>query len=124
MEEDSILNTIKGMLGIEGDDAGFDQEILLNINTVLSYLYQIGVGDEPKHIFGSSETWTDLFDDSPELIDLIKSYIFMKVRLLFDPPSSSFVLNSLSEQIDEIQWRIYTQAEGVFDGNDQKPDEL
>lgn len=123
MEEDSILNTIKGMLGIEGDDTGFDQEILLNINTVLSYLYQIGVGLEPKHICGSEETWFDLFDDTPDLIDLIKSYIFMKVRLVFDPPSSSFVLNSLGEQIDEIQWRIYTQAEGVFDGSDSKPDE-
>lgn len=120
MEEDSILKSIKGFLGIQEEDEDFDQDILLHINTMLSTLYQIGVGDESKHVFGSEETWADLFYDVPELIDLIKEFIFLKTRLLFDPPSSSFVLNALAEQVDEAQWRIHIQAEGAFN-NDSDP---
>lgn len=124
MEEDSILKSIKGFLGIQEEDNGFDQDILLHINTMLSNLYQLGVGDESKHIFGAEETWTDLFYDNLELIDLIKEYIFLKTKLMFDPPSSSFVLNALAEQADEVQWRIHIQAEGVFDNDcDTKSDE-
>lgn len=123
MEEDSILNSIKGMLGIQGEDDGFDQEILININTVLSFLYQIGVG-EPKHILGAEETWNDIFQDDSDLIDLIKSYTFLRVRVIFDPPSSSYVLNSYIEQIDELEWRIHIQAEGGFDNDsDTESDE-
>lgn len=124
MEEDSILKSIKGFLGIQEEDNGFDQDILLHINTMLSNLYQLGVGDESKHIFGAEETWTDLFYDNLELIDLIKEYIFLKTKLMFDPPSSSFVLNALAEQVDEVQWRIHIQAEGAFDNDcDTKSDE-
>lgn len=124
MEEDSIFKSIKGFLGIQEEDNGFDQDILLHINTMLSNLYQLGVGDESKHIFGAEETWTDLFYDNLELIDLIKEYIFLKTKLMFDPPSSSFVLNALAEQADEVQWRIHIQAEGVFDNDcDTKSDE-
>lgn len=124
MEEDSILKSIKGFLGIQEEDNDFDQDVLLHVNTMLSNLYQIGVGEEPKHIFSDEETWTDLFSNEPELIDLIKEYIFLKTKLLFDPPSSSFVLNALSEQINEVQWRINMQTEGAFNNDsDTKSDD-
>lgn len=123
MEEDSILNTIKSMLGIEEHDDGFDTDLIVFINTVLSTLYQIGVSGS-YYITDSSDTWNDVFKDSMDLIDLIKPYIYMRVKVMFDPPSNSFVLTSMNEQIKEVEWRIYMQAEGVFDdGEKQKPDD-
>lgn len=117
MEEDSILNSIKGFLGIQEEDHDFDQDILLHINTMLSTLYQLGVGDETKHIFGEEETWLDLFEENLDYIGLIKDYVFIRTKILFDPPSSSFVLNALQEQADELQWRINIQTEGAFNND-------
>lgn len=117
MEEDSILDSIKGFLGIQEEDKCFDQDIILHINAMLSTLYQIGVGDEPKRIVDGTESWLDLFSLEEDYLGLIKDYIFIKTRILFDPPSSSFVLNALTEQADEMQWRIHMQAEGEFDND-------
>lgn len=117
MEEDSILNTIKSMLGIEEHDDGFDNDIIVFTNTVLSTLYQIGVSGN-SYITDNNDTWNDIFADSLDLLDFIKTYIYMKVKVMFDPPSSSFVLTSLNEQIDELEWRIYIQAEEVPNNDD------
>lgn len=120
MEENSILVSIKKMLGIDRDCEAFDQELIIFINSVFSTLYQIGFDSSKDYrIQSKDEEWTDILDDDMDLIDLIKPYIYMKVRMLFDPPTSSFVLESLKNQISEYEWRIQiqTKSEGGFDFN-------
>lgn len=111
---DSILVSIKKMLGIDKDYDAFDVDVLININTIMSVLYQLGV-DSAKdfRVNGIDESWSDLSDD-PILLDLIKDYIYLRVRILFDPPNNSFLLSSISDQIKEFEWRINIQAEGGF----------
>lgn len=112
--EDSILNSVKKALGIADTLKAFDQDILMNINSVFSVLYQIGVqsSNDIYRIENSETTWSDLFGDNPVLMDMIKTYTYIKVRILFDPPSSSFVLDSLKTQAQELEWRINIEAEG------------
>lgn len=114
--DESILISIKKMLGIDKCCDAFNEELVIFINSVFSTLYQIGFNPAKDYrIQGDDETWTDILDDDADLVDLIKPYIYMKVRLLFDPPTSSFVLTSLENQIKEYEWRIQTQSEGTFD---------
>lgn len=111
--EDSILFSVKKLLGIADQDTAFDQDILININATFSTLYQIGVGKEDEHyvVLGEKDTWKEVFKDRLDLVDFIKLYTYLKVRLVFDPPTSSFVLDSLKKQVDELEWRIQIQAE-------------
>lgn len=114
--DDTILGTIKNLLGLPKEDNSFDQDLMININTVFGILYQIGVGSENSfYLTDSSTKWTEMFKDYIPLIDMIKNYTYMKVRLYFDPPSSSFVLDSLGKQIKELEWRIQIQVEGAFE---------
>lgn len=109
--EEKILDTIKDMLGISKDDSAFDNDILVNINSAFSTLYQIGVGDDGHYfLLNGSEKWEDVFIES-DLIDFIKLYTFMKVRIVFDPPTNSSVLQALIEQMKEIEYRILLQAD-------------
>lgn len=114
--EDSILVSVKKALDIQKDLTAFDQDILMNINSVFSILYQIGVqsSNDTYRIENSETKWTDLFGDDIVLLDMIKTYTYIKVRILFDPPSNSFVLDSLKTQAQELEWRIHVQAEGGF----------
>lgn len=114
--EDSILISVKEVLGINKDLTAFDQDILMNINSTFSVLYQIGVkSSEDSYRIENTETkWSDLFGEDPILMDMIKTYTYIKVRILFDPPTSSFVLESLKAQAQELEWRIHIQAEGGF----------
>lgn len=118
--EDSILISIKGMLGIDKDTDCFDQEIIVFINSVFSTLYQIGFDPAKNYRVESVESkWADIINNDADLVDLVKPYVYMKVRLLFDPPTSSFVLESLRKEAEELQWRIQAQAEGGFDFDDE-----
>lgn len=125
--DESILDSIKQLLGIAKEDDAFDNDILVNINSVFSTLYQLGVGTK-EHYFvtNGEETWIAIFAEEQDLIDFIKLYTYMKVRVIFDPPTSSFVLESLNKQIQEIEWRITVQAESpkYFDSEsvDGEPD--
>lgn len=113
--DESILVSIKKLLGIHQDYDEFDVDVIISINSVFSTLYQIGF--EPARdysISGPDEKWTDLCED-PGLINLLKPYIYQKVRLIFDPPNNSFLLNSIQDQIRELEWRINIQAEGGFE---------
>lgn len=110
---DSILLTIKRMLGIESQYTHFDQDVIFDINTVLMTSNQIGVGPETGFLItGASETWKDLLGERTDL-EAVKSYIYLKVRLLFDPPSSSFVLDAMQRQAAEIEWRLLIQVENT-----------
>lgn len=107
----SILSSVKKMLGIEPEYTQFDADIIMHINTVFSILHQMGIGPEDGFtITDDSATWEDFIGDSNKL-EMVKTYVYFKVRLMFDPPSSSFVLDSMNHQISELEWRLYTQVE-------------
>lgn len=109
---ESILETIKKMLGYDRDYTFFDTDILAYINGVLTTLNQLGVGpEEGFFITGYNETWNDFLKNSKKLNAVI-TYIFIETKILFDPPSSSFVLEALKEQSKELEWRLEVQAEG------------
>lgn len=114
--EESILISIKSMLGIDDDCDSFDEEIIVFINSVFSTLYQIGFDPAKNYMIQSNEeSWTDILNGDYGLLNLVKPYVYAKVRMLFDPPTSSFVLESLTKYADELQWRIQVQSEGGFD---------
>lgn len=107
---ESILNTIKKMLGgpFLGDE--FDVDLITNINAVFLILNQLGVGpDLPYFITGAGETWKDFLGE--DNIEMVKSYIFMKVKLIFDPPQSSSAQKSYEELIKEFEWRLNVQVD-------------
>lgn len=110
--DESVLNTIKKMLGLDASYDAFDTDILVNINSVIQALSQLGVCTSSKVITGASETWSYLLDNFSD-VSSVKTYIYIKVRVLFDPPSSSYVLQALSEQAKEIEWRLLMQVEEV-----------
>lgn len=111
----SILLSVKKMLGPSADYDIFDPELIIYINSVFGTLHQLGVGPEEKFVItGDSELWSD-FTTEGEEIEEVKSYIYLRVRLLFDPPSSSFVLSSFKEQIKELEWRLQCKAEEIID---------
>lgn len=106
----SILNSIKKMLGgpFLGDE--FDTDLIININSVFLILNQLGVGPElPFFITGAGESWSDFLGD--DNIEMVKSYIFMKVKLIFDPPQSSSAQKSYEELIKEFEWRLNVQVD-------------
>lgn len=113
--EKSILNTIKRMLGIEPDYTAFDTEIIVHINSVLMVLNEIGLCEDGFMITGSKEKWDELLGDR-DTLEAAKSYIYLKVRLLFDPPASQTVLDSFKNVAQEYEWRLYSKTgfkEGV-----------
>lgn len=106
----SILTSIKKMLGIEETYTHFDVDITIYINSALMVLNQIGVGpDEPFLITSKTETWAGLLGQAN--VEAVKTYIYLKVRLVFDPPTSSFVLESINKMITELEWRLNVQVE-------------
>ena len=103
---DSIFNSVKKVVGLLGDDGSFDEDILLHINSVVSTLRQLGLSIPADfYVRDDVQTWSDLLGEFRDL-DLVKSYMTMKVRLMFDPPSSSFGLKSMEEMVKEYEWRI------------------
>ena len=103
---ESILTSIKKLLGISEEYEHFDADLIMHINSVFMILTQLGVGpSEGFRITDESEIWTD-FISEPARIDLVKSYMYLKVKLLFDPPSSSAVIESMNRMINEFEWRL------------------
>lgn len=109
--ETSILNSIKSAAGVNLEDSAFDDELILHTNSVFMILRQIGVGPEtPFSIEDDSAEWTDFTEDE-SLLPLIRGYVTLKVRLLFDPPTSSAFMTSLTETIAEYEWRLNIEAD-------------
>lgn len=109
--ETSILNSIKSTAGVNLEDSAFDDELILHINSVFMILRQIGVGPEtPFSIEDDSAEWTDFTEDE-SLLPLIQGYVTLKVRLLFDPPTSSAFMTSITETIAEYEWRLNIEAD-------------
>lgn len=109
---DSILLSVKKMLGIEPDYKVFDQEIIMHINSVLMILEQLGVGQNaPFYISGEDETWGAFLSDDIHFLELVKSYIYLKVRLIFDPPTTGVLHEAMERQVKEFEWRLLVQAD-------------
>lgn len=112
---DSILTSVKKVNGISESDTTFDGDIILHTNTVFSILCQLGVGPaDGFSIEDASALWTDFIpESSPKYKKLndVKTYVGLKVKLVFDPPSGSSVLAALKEQVNELEWRINVEAE-------------
>lgn len=103
---ESILTSIKKLLGIPEDYEQFDQDIIMHINSVCMILSQLGVGPKDGYsINGKDNTWNEFISDN-KLLEAVKSYMYLKVRLLFDPPTSSALIESANRMINEFEWRI------------------
>lgn len=114
----SILETILNMLGIEPSNEAFDQEIIVHINSVFSELHQLGVGPEQTFFITSREqTWNEFTTDAD--LNLVKSYIWMEVRLMFDPPTAS-LLTALEKRRDEYEWRLNVAADRPLDRSEDQ----
>lgn len=107
----SILETIKKLIGIDKDYGVFDIDLIVAINSSFMILNQLGVGpDKPFSITDSSTTWADFFGDE-EIFALARSYIYLRTKLLFDPPSSGVLHEAVERQISEFEWRMHVQAD-------------
>lgn len=108
---ESILTSIKKLLGITEDYEHFDQDIIMHINSVFMILTQMGVGPKQGfYIKDKTATWNS-FITSNSNMESIKSYVYLKVRLLFDPPLSSAVMDSMKAMISELEWRLNVEAD-------------
>lgn len=103
---DSILNSVKIQLGITEEYSRFDSQIIMCINTALNTLTELGVGPEAGFkITGPDETYSQFIGDDI-LLEQVKTYLFLKTKLIFDPPLSSFVLEAYNKQIQELEFRM------------------
>lgn len=117
----SILQSVKRLLGISEDDDSFDQNIVMMINSTLDILSQLGVEEVNSYVItGADETWDDLLKGRKDL-EIVKTYIFMKVSMMFDPPASSAAMEAYKRQIDEHEWRICNSYKKGVSVNEQQP---
>lgn len=106
----SILTSIKKLLGITAEYTDFDEDIIMHINSVFMILKQLGVGPkEGFSITGDTEEWADFLPNGD--VNLVKSYIYLKVRLMFDPPINASLVESINRQIAEFEWRLNVEIE-------------
>lgn len=114
--EDSILVSTKHILGLSEDYTPFDLDVITHINAAFSTLSQMGVGPtDAIVIIDDSALWTEI-DISPNQLSMLRSYIFLKVRLAFDPPTTSFAIESFKQQSQELEWRMNVSREGEVYG--------
>lgn len=115
---ESILTSIKNMLGITEEDDSFDAVLIMHINSAFMNLTQLGVGPpEGYSIEDKTNAWSEFVRDTSKMSS-VKSYIYLRVKLLFDPPMSAAVMESTNRQISEYEWRLNVEAENTTNGND------
>lgn len=116
---ESILDSIKKMIGVDKDYGAFDVDLLIAINGVFTILNQLGVGPEKEFsITGPDETWLDFFGVT-NAIALVKPYMYLKCKLIFDPPSTGVLHEAIERQISEFEWRLAIQADPVSYPSDE-----
>lgn len=103
MVDGFILQDIKKMLLIDATDTFFDSMLITYINMSFVNLYQMGISDSLYYISSSLDKWTDFSTDA---IESVKTYIYLKTRLVFDPPSNSYLLEAINKQLLELEWRL------------------
>ncbi len=116
--EEKILSSIKKLLGLNDGITVFDTDIVIHINTVFANLAQMGVGPQDTEgknigfkISTGDEVWGD-FTANDILIENVKTYVYIKVKMVFDPPTSSALIDAYNAQAKELEWRLYTQEGG------------
>jgi hypothetical protein len=120
---DSILTSTKKVLGIAEDYTAFDVDILMHINSVFSTLQQLSVGPEEGYaIEDAAATWSDYVGDDPRY-NTVRSYVYLRVRLLFDPPGTSYLIDSFRKQLEAMEWRLNVAAEELNYDDPFEPDE-
>lgn len=116
--EDSILNSIKKMLGLDAEYDAFDMDIIMHINSVFFIMHQMGIGKQFR-IEDEGSTWSDYLEGREDL-EAVKSYMYAKVRQLFDPPTSGIMTDALDARVRELEWRLFSDT----DLTDTKPEDL
>lgn len=110
---DSILNSTKKMLGLGEEYTVYDADIIALINSAFSVLTQLGVGPNGGFSIDDEDAVWDDFCNAGTLLSMVKTYIFMKVKLTFDPPTSASVLDAMKTQISELEWRLNVHVDPV-----------
>lgn len=106
---DSILTSIKKLLGITEEYTQFDPDLIIHINSIFFTLNQLGVGpEEPFSITGATEEWTDFTTDK---LNAVRTYVGLRARLYFDPPTNSSLLNSMKDDVRELEWRLNVEVD-------------
>jgi hypothetical protein len=109
----SILDDTKIAIGMTAEQTEFNADLVLHINSVLADLHQMGIGpDEGYSIVNAADTW-DEFIETEKRLNNVKSYIFLRVKMLFDPPSVGYVLTSLEKMIEKAEWRLTVAADEI-----------
>lgn len=111
MTMDSILTSIKQQLGIVEDYDAFDNELIIHINSVLRILNQMGVGKTGFNISDSSSTWSDFLGEHEKDLSDVKTYVYLKVRTIWDPPTVGSHVTAMENMIKELEWRINVQID-------------
>ena len=111
---DSILTSIKKLLGITAEYKQFDPDLIIHINSVFLILKQLGIGPEQGFsISGEYENWNQFLPEGSTNFEAVKSYMYIKVKLLFDPPTSSAVMEAMNRIASEYEWRLNVEAEST-----------
>lgn len=106
---DSILESVKSYLGISKDDNAFNSDILMAINATMVVLNQLGVGpDNPVTVDSDDAKW-NIIDE--KIVGIVREYVSMRVRMLFDPPTTTYIKQALDDQISEFEWRILAEID-------------
>lgn len=114
MPTESILTSIKKLLGIPADYDAFDADLIIHINTFLTRLYQLGVGVENFTLIGAEQTWHDFLVDTSKY-QQAKSYVYLRVRAIFDPPSNGTTAKAFEDNARELEWLLYVDADNAKD---------
>ena len=114
---ESILDSIKKLLGIQPEYRAFDEDLIIHINTVFIILNQLNIGPEEGFmIVDGSESWDDFVKGINET--MVKTYIYLKVRLMFDPPTSGVLIDSMNNMVSELEWRLFLEGDKGGENNE------
>ena len=113
--DDSILLTIRKMLGGSAEYDVFDVDLCSFINSSIMKLYQMGIGEIGFSVDGEEQTWRDYLGDDFAKLRSVVDFIYTEVRMKFDPPSNSFVMNAMKDNLKELEWRLIVQVESCMD---------
>jgi hypothetical protein len=111
--ESSILTSTKKILGVSSDYTAFDLDIITHINSTFSILNQLGIGPVDGFMIEDDEAEWDDLEIPQNQLNMARTYIYIKVRMLFDPPATSFLIEAMNKQIEEHGWRLNTLRESV-----------
>lgn len=108
---DNILVSIKKLLGIDASYEPFNTDVIIHINTYLGVLNELGIGVEGYKVVDGSETWSAFLEGSNVSMEEAKTYVYLRIRMVFDPPTSGIHTNAFEKQIEELGWRMIIKNE-------------